>query len=183
MPFPSYQFVILGILRTIILLVVALTLNRVVVAVFTCLRDSRDRAFETVSKIENASKFVLFPVCLLFVLAIWKIDLTPLLASAGIAGIAIAIAAKDALSNLIGNIRGQPKDLQVSRTPGVLPGIRRFRTGAGTAVLGQTAQGPRDRRASNGQSHLQKVSGKKYHYSFSPTRCPSAPIGMPADWA
>lgn len=102
--FPSYQFAILGILQTIILLVVALTLNRVVVAVSTFLRDSKDRAFETVSKIENASKFVLFLVCLLFVLAIWKIDLTPLLASAGIAGIVIAVAAKDALSNLIGGL-------------------------------------------------------------------------------
>ena len=38
------------------------------------------------------------------ILSIWKINITPLLASAGIAGLAIAIAAKDTLSNFFGGI-------------------------------------------------------------------------------
>ncbi len=37
-------------------------------------------------------------------LEIWKVNLTPLLASAGIAGIAIAMAAKDTLANFFGGI-------------------------------------------------------------------------------
>ncbi|MEN8139611.1 MAG: mechanosensitive ion channel domain-containing protein [Thermodesulfobacteriota bacterium] len=39
-----------------------------------------------------------------WLLGIWQIDLTPLLASAGIAGIAIALAAKDTLANFFGGI-------------------------------------------------------------------------------
>ena len=37
-------------------------------------------------------------------LIIWNVDLTPLFASAGIAGIAIALAAKDTMANFIGGI-------------------------------------------------------------------------------
>ena len=41
---------------------------------------------------------------LFWVLAIWQINLTPLFASAGIAGIAVALAAKDTLANFFGGI-------------------------------------------------------------------------------
>ncbi len=41
---------------------------------------------------------------LLWLLAIWKVDLTPLFASAGIAGIAVALAAKDTLANFFGGV-------------------------------------------------------------------------------
>jgi MscS family membrane protein len=41
---------------------------------------------------------------LLTLLLIWKVDLMPLFASAGIAGIAVALAAKDSLANFFGGI-------------------------------------------------------------------------------
>lgn len=41
---------------------------------------------------------------LLWLLSIWRISLTPLFASAGIAGIAVALAAKDTLANFFGGI-------------------------------------------------------------------------------
>jgi MscS family membrane protein len=41
---------------------------------------------------------------LLWLLSIWQISLTPLFASAGIAGIAVALAAKDTLANFFGGI-------------------------------------------------------------------------------
>lgn len=47
---------------------------------------------------------VVFLLGVFFLLEIWKVNLTPLLASAGIAGIAIAMAAKDTLANFFGGI-------------------------------------------------------------------------------
>ena len=47
------------------------------------------------------SAFIIF-FGIYIVLSIWKVNLTPLLASAGVAGIALAMAAKDSLSNLFG---------------------------------------------------------------------------------
>ncbi|HZV47804.1 MAG TPA: mechanosensitive ion channel domain-containing protein [Thermodesulfovibrionales bacterium] len=54
--------------------------------------------------IENVFKIGLIGGTLMIVLSIWKINVTPLLASAGIVGVAIAIAAKDTLSNFFGGI-------------------------------------------------------------------------------
>lgn len=44
--------------------------------------------------IENVIKIVIIVAALMAVLSIWKVNITPLIASAGIAGVAIAIAAK-----------------------------------------------------------------------------------------
>lgn len=54
--------------------------------------------------IENVIKIVIIVAVLMAVLSIWKVNITPLIASAGIAGVAIAIAAKDTLSNFFGGI-------------------------------------------------------------------------------
>jgi MscS family membrane protein len=54
--------------------------------------------------IENVFKIVIIAAALMTVLSIWEINITPLLASAGIVGVAIAIAAKDTLSNFFGGI-------------------------------------------------------------------------------
>ena len=53
---------------------------------------------------KNVSRVVLVVAGLLWLLAIWEVDMTPLFASAGIAGIAIALAAKDTLANFFGGI-------------------------------------------------------------------------------
>lgn len=52
-------------------------------------------------------KLAIIIICLsgaYWLLSIWQINLTPLLASAGIAGIAIAMAAKDTLANFFGGL-------------------------------------------------------------------------------
>jgi len=54
--------------------------------------------------IENLLKIVIIAAALMTVLSIWEINITPLLASAGVVGVAIAIAAKDMLSNFFGGI-------------------------------------------------------------------------------
>jgi MscS family membrane protein len=59
---------------------------------------------DIVPLVENIFKIAIIAVALMVILSIWKINITPLLASAGIAGVAIAIAAKDTLSNFFGGI-------------------------------------------------------------------------------
>lgn len=53
---------------------------------------------------KNVSRIIILFAGLAWGLIIWHIDLTPLFASAGIAGIAIALAAKDTMANFIGGI-------------------------------------------------------------------------------
>lgn len=59
---------------------------------------------EIVPLVENVFKIALFIGLFIIILSIWKINITPLLASAGIVGIAVALAAKDTLANFFGGI-------------------------------------------------------------------------------
>ncbi|OCC16457.1 Small-conductance mechanosensitive channel [Dissulfuribacter thermophilus] len=54
--------------------------------------------------LKNITKISLIALGIFFVLSLWKVNLTPLFASAGIAGIAVALAAKDTLANFFGGI-------------------------------------------------------------------------------
>ncbi|MDA8339641.1 MAG: mechanosensitive ion channel family protein, partial [Nitrospiraceae bacterium] len=54
--------------------------------------------------IENVSKIAIILASLMVILSIWKINITPLIASAGIAGAAIALAAKDTIANFFGGL-------------------------------------------------------------------------------
>ncbi len=54
--------------------------------------------------LKNVLRIVAVIAGLLWLLSIWQISLTPLFASAGIAGIAVALAAKDTLANFFGGI-------------------------------------------------------------------------------
>lgn len=54
--------------------------------------------------LENVWKIVIVVAVVMFILSIWDVSVTPLLASAGIAGVAVALAAKDTLSNFFGGI-------------------------------------------------------------------------------
>lgn len=54
--------------------------------------------------LKNVTRVVLIVSGFLWFLTIWHISLTPLFASAGIVGIAIALAAKDTLANFFGGI-------------------------------------------------------------------------------
>ncbi|MFN3740366.1 MAG: mechanosensitive ion channel family protein [Thermodesulfovibrionales bacterium] len=59
---------------------------------------------EIIPLIENFSKIVIIVLGLMVILSIWKINIAPVLASAGIAGVAVAIAAKDTLANFFGGL-------------------------------------------------------------------------------
>jgi MscS family membrane protein len=59
---------------------------------------------DVVLLLKNVIRVVIIATGVLWLLTIWKIDLTPLFASAGIAGIAVALAAKDTLANFFGGV-------------------------------------------------------------------------------
>ena len=54
--------------------------------------------------VNNLVKIGFFGIALLMILNLWGIDITPLLASAGVAGVAVAFAARDTVSNLFGGL-------------------------------------------------------------------------------
>ncbi len=53
---------------------------------------------------QNTSRVIIIGIGVAILLSVWKINITPLLASAGIAGVAVALAAKDTLANFFGGI-------------------------------------------------------------------------------
>lgn len=54
--------------------------------------------------LNNILKFVMLAVAVVIVLRLYKIDITPALASAGVVGVALALAAKDMIANLFGGL-------------------------------------------------------------------------------
>jgi MscS family membrane protein len=54
--------------------------------------------------LKNMVRVAIVIIGILWILTIWNVNLTPLFASAGIAGIAVALAAKDTLANFFGGI-------------------------------------------------------------------------------
>ncbi|OGQ99111.1 MAG: hypothetical protein A2505_02295 [Deltaproteobacteria bacterium RIFOXYD12_FULL_55_16] len=54
--------------------------------------------------LKNLLRVVLVVLGAFWVLSVWQVNLTPLFASAGIAGIAVALAAKDTLANFFGGV-------------------------------------------------------------------------------
>ena len=54
--------------------------------------------------IENVWTVIVIVAAIMFILSVWKVKITPLLASAGIVGVAVALAAKDTLANFFGGI-------------------------------------------------------------------------------
>jgi small-conductance mechanosensitive channel len=66
--------------------------------------DATGLSKEVTPLIENVWKVIIFVTGLMMVLSIWKVDITPVMASAGIAGVAVALAAKDTLANFFGGI-------------------------------------------------------------------------------
>ncbi len=54
--------------------------------------------------IANVTRIVIIVAAVVVVLSIWEINITPVIASAGIAGAAVAFAAKDTIANFFGGI-------------------------------------------------------------------------------
>lgn len=69
-------------------------------------RQSKDarKLSDALPFLDNLAKITVLGVIVLIILSIWGANITPVLASAGVLGIAVAFAAKDTISNLFGGI-------------------------------------------------------------------------------
>ncbi len=105
-PVPPWSFVLPNIINTLILLVWWISLIREITAMN---EGNVGWLVEKIDKthfymIKNISRVLILFTGILWGLVIWNVNLTPLFASAGIIGIAIALAAKDTLANFFGGI-------------------------------------------------------------------------------
>jgi small-conductance mechanosensitive channel len=78
--------------------------NALVESAFSKGADVTGLSKDLLPLVENILKIAVFVVAVAVILSVWKINVTPLLASAGIVGVGLAIAAKDTVSNLFGGI-------------------------------------------------------------------------------
>ncbi len=96
-----------GILYTALALIWAICIIKVsnlFIASIHRVTDMTGMNKELAPLIENMWTVLIIIGGIMFVLSIWKINITPLLASAGIVGVAVALAAKDTLANFFGGI-------------------------------------------------------------------------------
>jgi len=89
-----------GFLFTLLVVLWCICLIKVSNAIMVNSRLSRD----ITPLVANIWTVLVIVGSVMFVLSIWKINITPLLASAGIVGVAVALAAKDTLANFFGGI-------------------------------------------------------------------------------
>ncbi len=105
-PPSPWNMVLPNIVKTLILMVWWVSLIREITAMN---ESNMGWALDKIDKthfymIKNISRVVILFTGILWGLVIWNVNLTPLFASAGIIGIAIALAAKDTLANFFGGI-------------------------------------------------------------------------------
>jgi small-conductance mechanosensitive channel len=107
-PAPSTTFVLVSVLKTSLLLIWGLALNvlfrRITEDWINHWRRSARQGTEIIRLGGNMARVVLLVAGVFLFLSFWRINITPLLASAGIAGIAVALAAKETLANFFGGV-------------------------------------------------------------------------------
>ncbi len=93
---------------TILILIWCITLikmsNLIVFQIISRVTDETGLRNDVIPLIKNISKIIIIGTSIFVFLSIWKINITPLLASAGIVGAVVAFAAKDTMANLFGGI-------------------------------------------------------------------------------
>jgi small-conductance mechanosensitive channel len=104
---PNYLETSLNVLKTITTFIwteAALKVISVLLVAFEKHHSKGDDVADIIPFLKALTRVVTVLVGLFITFAIWGIDVTPLLASAGIAGVAVAFAAKDTVSNLFGGV-------------------------------------------------------------------------------
>lgn len=94
---------LLSIVQTAIVVVWSRATLRVGRKGLTLLEDKR-RSFEFLPLFETIFSAFVAAASITLILSVWKIDITPVLASAGVLGVAIGFAAKDTVANFFGAI-------------------------------------------------------------------------------
>jgi small-conductance mechanosensitive channel len=107
-PRPPFAFVLVALLETFLVFLWGLTFNAVIRRVTTDWiahwRQAGRQGVEIIRLGGNVARILILVGAVFLLLSFWKINITPLLASAGIAGIAVALAAKETLSNFFGGV-------------------------------------------------------------------------------
>jgi small-conductance mechanosensitive channel len=103
-PGPRTAFILTAVLNTALILTIGWSLNRLMQGICHLWWTSQRQGKELIHFYENIGRVLVLIVGVALLLIVWKINITPLLASAGIAGIAVALAAKDTLANFFGGI-------------------------------------------------------------------------------
>ncbi len=107
-PQPPFTFILVSLLKSLLVLVWALAINRIVFRIvedwIRHWREAERTGIEVIRLGGNITRIVVLAGAIFLFLSLWRINITPLLASAGIAGVAVALAAKETLSNFFGGI-------------------------------------------------------------------------------
>jgi len=105
---PTYSFALIGATETLLVFIWGLAFNSIFRSIsenwINHLRETGRQGLEIIRLIENIARVSILVGAVFLLLSIWHINITPLLASAGIAGIAVALAAKETLSNFFGGV-------------------------------------------------------------------------------
>lgn len=108
--FPEYLIYIANGVKTLIMLMWLSVVLKIISIVISHYDDLPTKVkMRTINKAmlpftEKVAKAIVFIITLLIFLNIWSVDISPLLASAGILSLAIAFAAKDTIANIFGGI-------------------------------------------------------------------------------
>ena len=102
------NFYLTAVLKSLILIIWSVTIFRLVGLFLTDIArkvtDVTGLGREIIPLFENLAKILLIGAALMIFLSLWNVDITPLIATAGIAGLAVAFAAKDTIANFFGGI-------------------------------------------------------------------------------
>ncbi len=97
-----------GLLYTVITLIWTITIIRIsrliVKHSINKVSDVTGLGRDIIPLVENIAKITIIITSLTVILSYWKINITPIIASAGLAGAAVALAAKDTIANFIGGV-------------------------------------------------------------------------------
>jgi small-conductance mechanosensitive channel len=107
-PKPPFPFIFTALLKSLLVLIWAFAINRVILRIVEDLivhwRQAGREGSEIIGLVGNITRILVLAGGAFLLLSVWEINITPLLASAGIAGVAVALAAKETLSNFFGGV-------------------------------------------------------------------------------
>ena len=107
-PRPPFPFILTALLKSLLVLIWAFAINRVILRIMEDLighwRQADREGTEIIGLVGNITRILVLAGGAFLLLSVWEINITPLLASAGIAGVAVALAAKETLSNFFGGV-------------------------------------------------------------------------------
>ncbi len=103
----NIQKILTNLLKSVAIIIWSRAFLKILHIVSTELENRLDKtgsSSDAVPFLENLAKVTLFVIIALIFLTTWGVNITPLLASAGVAGLAVAFAAKDTVANLFGGV-------------------------------------------------------------------------------